>query len=95
MVGLSRELLTHLAAAGLTIKPHATYQNEWLFSTGEYGSTVGPYDSADKALVAGVAWLIGVASDVRTDRDAFLLEIRRLQAMLGSSQSNGLAQPEA
>lgn len=86
-MSLSRELLTQLAAAGLVITPHVTYQNAWFFSTATDGhvDTIGPYTSADGTLVAGVAWLVGVASDARTDRDALLFEVQRLRAMLDAS----------
>jgi hypothetical protein len=85
-VSLPVELLIHLHNAGLVMKRHALYENAWFFraeAEGPSGGDVGPFASADEALVEGVVWLIGTARDARTERDAYRLEASRLRARLG------------
>jgi hypothetical protein len=71
-----RSLLQRLAAqpAGLVVSQHHTdpQPGEWYAGTmiGELGGgDLGPYPSAEDALVAGVAWLYELVSAAQLDSD--------------------------
>jgi hypothetical protein len=77
---LSSELLAALREAGLAIELHSHNAGKWFAGTTVDDldrDQLGPFEDDGAALVAGVWWLIGLARDARTERDAMWLDLRQ------------------
>jgi hypothetical protein len=80
---LSPGLLEQLREAGLVIEPHSFHVNEWYAGTvtveGLGGGDVGPFDSAEGALIAGVRWLVHTADTAQHERDAAIAVLSKMR----------------
>jgi hypothetical protein len=94
---LTPELLAALHKAGLVVASHR-YANNWYAGIAVDalgGGDIGPFEDDTAALVAGVKWLIALATDARTERDAMWLDLRQTKKALHAAQAELRAEREA
>jgi hypothetical protein len=95
---LSPELLAALRTVGLVIELHSHDANNWYAGTrveGLSGSDLGPFEDDEVALAASVRWLIALAGEARTKRDAMWLDLRQTKRALEAAQAELRAEQEA
>src|SRR5689334_12556083 len=83
---LDPTMLGRLRAAGLVVETHIHLPGEWYAGTitpeGVGGGDVGPYESAEDALVNGVRWIMALLSTTQFERDEAATEARQLRLAL-------------
>lgn len=93
------QLIARLRAAGVAVEPHRDYADEWYAGTvaggGLGGGDVGPYTSAEEALVGGVAWLVRLLYETQVERDGLATEARNLRTALDAVRTELRKEREA